>query len=225
MAKRTRGERAGLTRERVLSVALQLVDEKGLDALTMRKLAAALGVEAMTLYHYLPNKSALLDGLVETVLDSPTRPPQQELEWNEALRHYAQEFRATLLRHPGVLPLMLTRPASTPQTLGAFERGLGVLRDAGFSIDDAVHTINSLNIFIVGHALAEVGTTRTDEEDGPGSAAALAKMDLAEFPLVVEAANSPEALDDYARFQLGVDALLAGFALRAGVGGGERRTP
>ena len=96
MAKRTRGERAGLTRERVLSVALQLVDDEGLDALTMRKLAAALGVEAMTLYHYLPNKAALLDGLVESVLDEPTRPAERNLRAD----HLAGE------------EVLLTRPAT-----------------------------------------------------------------------------------------------------------------
>ena len=69
MGKRTQGERAGLSRELVLDAAVGLVDRHGLDGLSMRKLGATLGVEAMTLYHYFPNKAALIDGLVEWVVD------------------------------------------------------------------------------------------------------------------------------------------------------------
>jgi len=66
--KRTRADRAGLSREQVLDAALDLVDRDGVGALSMRRLGAELGVEAMTLYHYLPNKDALLDGIVERVM-------------------------------------------------------------------------------------------------------------------------------------------------------------
>src|SRR5580692_8959317 len=112
----------------------------------MRKLGAALGVEAMTLYHYVPNKAALLDGLVEWVLQhsAPASPLAGSLSWDRMLRRYAQALRTTLLGHPGVLPLFFTRPAVTPQTLQAVENGLRALTDVGFALPRALDMINTL---------------------------------------------------------------------------------
>jgi AcrR family transcriptional regulator len=212
VSSRSQGERAGLSRDLVLDAAVALVDADGLDALSMRKLGAALDVEAMTLYHYVPNKAALLDGLVEWVLGHTAAPALDALPWDEMLRRFAQALRATLLGHPGVLPLFFTRPAVTPQTLRAVERGLRVLTEAGFALGRALDMINALNIFVVGHAMAEVGTAGLDRRGDPGSAAALAQLDFSDLPLVVAAARQVQGVDDEARFHFGVDALLRGFA-------------
>jgi AcrR family transcriptional regulator len=213
MGSRSQGERAGLSRDLVLDAAVALVDSDGLDRLSMRKLGAALDVEAMTLYHYLPNKAALLDGLVEWVLEHAASAPATDgLPWDETLRRYAGTLRTTLLGHPGVLPLFFTRPAVTPQSLRAVERGLRVLSDAGFALSRALDMINALSIFVVGHAMAEVGTAELSRRGGPGSAAALAQLDVSDLPLVTEAARLSEGVDDEARFQFALDALLHGFA-------------
>ena len=99
MASRGQGERAGLSRGLVLDAAVALVDSDGLDGLSMRKLGTALGVEAMTVYHYVPNKAALLDGLVEWVMQhSATGPgPADGLSWDQVLRRFAETLRTTLL--------------------------------------------------------------------------------------------------------------------------------
>jgi AcrR family transcriptional regulator len=214
VASRGQGERAGLSRGLVLDAAVALVDSDGLEALSMRKLGAALGVEAMTLYHYLPNKAALLDGLVEWVLQHTATAPAltDGLSWDQILRGYAQTLRATLLGHPGVLPLFFTRPAVTPQTLKAVERGLRVLTDAGFALPRALDMINVLSIFVVGHAMAEAGTAELTRRGDPGSAAALAQLDASDLPLVTEAASLAQGADDETRFLFGLDALLCGFA-------------
>jgi AcrR family transcriptional regulator len=212
VGSRSQGERAGLSRDLVLDGAVALVDSDGLDALSMRKLGAALDVEAMTLYHYVPNKAALLDGLVEWVLEHTAAPAADELPWDEMLRRFAQALRATLLGHPGVLPLFFTRPAVTPQTLKAVERGLRILTEAGFALPRALNMINTLNVFVVGHAMAEVGTAELNRRGDPGSAAALAQLDLNDLPLVVAAARQVQGDDDETRFHFGVDALLCGFA-------------
>jgi AcrR family transcriptional regulator len=212
MGKRTQGERAGLSRELVLDAAVGLVDRHGLDGLSMRKLGATLGVEAMTLYHYFPNKAALLDGLVEWVVDhTATVADADGSAWDQTLRRFAETFRETLLAHPGVLSLFFTRPAVTPQTLAAVEWGLRVLTDAGFALHQAIDIINALNIFVIGHAMAEVGTADISRRGGPGSASALAMSDLPNLPLVVEAARHASS-DDHTRFQFGLEALLTGFA-------------
>ncbi|MFD0330871.1 TetR/AcrR family transcriptional regulator C-terminal domain-containing protein [Streptacidiphilus monticola] len=136
--RRGRGERAGLSRGRVLDAALQLVDRTGLKGLTMRALGEELQVEAMTLYHYVPNKDALLDGLVEQVFAAAapaldhTDTTQGAPDWRAALRGYATALRTGLLRHPAVLPLAASRPAATPAALDDVEASLRMLTAAGF---------------------------------------------------------------------------------------------
>ncbi|WP_338930668.1 TetR/AcrR family transcriptional regulator C-terminal domain-containing protein [Streptomyces netropsis] len=210
--KRTRGERAGLSRDSVLDAALELVDRDGLGALTMRGLGAELGVEAMTLYHYVPNKQALLGGLVERVFTGALPWAEDGCPWRASLRAYAETLRTTLLRHPGVLPLVAGRPAVTPGTLHAVERALRTLRAAGFPLGRALDVVNSLSVFVVGHAAAEAAVGPVNKTAGPGSTTDLARLDPAEFPLISEAVRSGEGVDDAARFRFALDALLSGFA-------------
>lgn len=209
--KRARGERAGLSRGRVLDAALALVDRDGLAALSMRRLGAELGVEAMTLYHYVPNKDALLDGLVERVFEQVAPLAADCGRWRAALEEYAGSLRQTLLRHPGVLPLATSRPAVPPQTLDAVEHGLRMLRDAGFPLGRALDVLNSLTVFAVAHTAAEAATARVNEQGAPGSAAYLAQLDTGRFPLLAEAGRGGHGADGAARFRHAVRALLAGF--------------
>ncbi|MGK5636788.1 TetR/AcrR family transcriptional regulator C-terminal domain-containing protein [Streptomyces sp. URMC 126] len=210
--RRARGERAGLTRERILDAAVELVDREGLKALTMRRLGAALGVEAMTLYHHVPNKDALLDGLVERVFAGAAPVDDAADGWRPWLRAYAGALRAALLRHPGVLPVAAARPAVTPAALDAVERGLRVLTSAGFPLGRALHALNSLTLLVVAHATAECALTTAD---GPGSAADLAARDPGRYPLTVETARTGAGTDDAERFAFAVEALIAGFGAAA----------
>jgi AcrR family transcriptional regulator len=196
--RRNRGERAGITRAQVLTTALALVDRDGLAALSMRRLADELGVEAMTLYHHVANKDALLDGLVERLLDDASAIPDSD--WPDALRTYAWALRAALLRHPAVLPLALSRPARTPAVLSVVERSLELLTRSGFTLGDALHLVNALTVFAVGHATAEVAVP----EGAP-------LPSFAGFPLLERAAEEGVGTSDEERFELAVDALLAGF--------------
>lgn len=209
MSARGRGERAGLTREQILTTALELADRDGLKALSMRRLAAALGVEAMTLYHYLPTKDALLDGLVETVFAQVTPFDADGSTWLLVMTEYADTLRRTLLEHPGVLSLVIARPAVTPATLTRVEQALALLTRAGFRLDRAVDLINCVSLFVAAHAQSEIATS--DAIDG--SSAALARLDPATFPLLVEAARRGSGVDDATRFRVGVRAILRGFEL------------
>jgi AcrR family transcriptional regulator len=200
----------------VLDAALVIADRDGLAGLTMRRLGAELGVEAMTLYHHLPNKDALLDGLVERVLELATQPERDERPWADGLRDYASTLRATLLRHPGVLPLVATRPAVTPGTLRTVERSLAVLCAAGFPLGTALDLVNALTVFVVGHVAAEVATAAVNERGKPGSTGHVAGLDPAEFPLLTRAARLGLGTDDATRFTTSVDALLAGFGTLLG---------
>ncbi|WP_327142043.1 TetR/AcrR family transcriptional regulator C-terminal domain-containing protein [Nocardia sp. NBC_01327] len=210
--KRTRAGRAGLSREQVLDAALTLADRDGVAALSMRKLGAELGVEAMTLYHYLPNKDALLDGLVERVLSDAAAFDTGDGPWTIALRDYARLLRAALLRHPGVLPLIATRPAVTPQTLRTAERGLEILCAAGFPVGSALSALNALTLFVIAHATAEVDIAPVNAAEAPGSADYIAELDPEQFPLLVRAAHTAEGTDDGARFDFAIEALITGYA-------------
>ncbi|MGI5125816.1 TetR/AcrR family transcriptional regulator C-terminal domain-containing protein [Pseudonocardia sp. CA-107938] len=198
--RRTRGERVGLTRARVIDAALAIVDRDGLAALSMRRLGTELGVEAMTVYHHVPGKEAVLDGLVERVLAGAGEIEGDE--WSGALRTYAVSLRAALLAHPGVLPLALSRPATTPEALALVERGLHLLTTSGFEIGRALDLLNALTVLVVGHTIAEAAIS-----DAPAA-------DYADLPLLRQAALMGVGTSDEARFRFAVDALLAGAAPR-----------
>ncbi|WP_431902277.1 TetR/AcrR family transcriptional regulator C-terminal domain-containing protein [Nonomuraea sp. bgisy101] len=123
-------------------------------------------------------------------------------------------MRATLLRHPAVLPLLQARPAVTPATLAAVERGLAALVSAGFPLGRAVDAVNALTVFVLGHTAAEAGMKAGERE--AGSAAWLAELDEQEYPLLVRAARTGEGADDEERFAFAVEALLTGFAVSSG---------
>src|SRR3954454_2882730 len=122
----------------------------------MRRRGARLGVEAMSLYHHVPNKDALLDGLVEVVLRDAAGDVAGD-DWRALLRGYAHRLRTTLLGHPAVLPLAVGRSARTPESLRVAERVLGTLCAAGFPLGSALDLFNALSVFVLGHAAAEVG--------------------------------------------------------------------
>ncbi|GAA1961321.1 TetR/AcrR family transcriptional regulator C-terminal domain-containing protein [Catenulispora subtropica] len=219
---RTRGpgQKAGLSRESVLDHALTLVDRVGLAALTMRGLGAELGVEAMTVYHYVPTKDALLDGILERAFTLATPDIDTTRPWQESLHDYAHGLYQGLLRHPGVLPLASSRPAATPDMLDRAEDYLRLLVDAGFALGRALHMVNALTVFVIGHATAAAavrtaaqGASQEPEADA-GSTAWVAGLDADRYPLLVEAARTGQGTDDDERFAFAVDSLITGFADR-----------
>jgi AcrR family transcriptional regulator len=166
------------------------VDEHGLAALSTRKLGAALGVEGMTLYHYVPTKAALLDGMVERVLDRAAGDLTAELSaglsadlaagltadraagltpaggppWPATVRAVATRFRDVLLAHPGLLGVVATRPVNSPGAFRILEAGLAVMTGQSVPLARAMDTLNSVMTFVVGHTLAEAGQTPGHED-------------------------------------------------------------
>jgi len=208
--KRGRGQSAGLTREMVLDAAMGLVDREGLTALTMRRLGTELGVEAMTIYHHVPNKEALLDGLVERLVVDASDAFSEETSWQDALRVFAHRWLAGLRAHPQVLPLVLTRPAITPQNLDLMEGVLARLHQAGFSLPRGLDVIYAVAGFVVGQAVI----FPIDHAAG-AQRVVLTATDLEGFPLLAEAARaeSPARVD---RFDYALDAMLVGFGEAGG---------
>ena len=208
---KTSGKRQPLSRERILRSALAIADREGLEALSMRRIGEALGVEAMSLYNHIPNKAAILDGIFETVL-AELPGMKRTASWQRALRDRGRALRAVLRAHPNVLPIFATRPAVTPASMAHVEMVLEVLGTVGLSADDALSTLQVLFAFVVGHTVASHAPRRADEDSQPAYDA----LSPDEFPRVREAARLLAAHDVEKEFELGLDLLLSGLELRVG---------
>ncbi|GAA3754189.1 TetR/AcrR family transcriptional regulator [Salinactinospora qingdaonensis] len=146
--------RSPLTRELVLHTALALADQHGVAALSMRKLAQQLGVEAMSLYHHVASKDDVLDGIVDLVFNEIELPPTTA-DWKAAMRDRAISTRHALRRHPWAAGLMESRSAPGPATLRHHDAVLAILRAGGFSVAMAAHAYSLLDSYIYGFALQE----------------------------------------------------------------------
>ncbi|MGE0788144.1 MAG: TetR/AcrR family transcriptional regulator C-terminal domain-containing protein [Sandaracinaceae bacterium] len=200
-------ERGSLSRERILGAALAIVDRDGLDAISMRRLGEVLGVEAMSLYHHVPNKAAILDGIFETVL-AELPPVDRSGRWEAITLRQARALRDVLRAHPNTLPLFATRPAVTMASLTHLEDALDVLRNAGFRVDDALSVLQVVLAFVVGHTISAYGPRAPDDASTPAYDA----LSPDEFPRVREVAAILASHDVDAELDLGLDALVRGLA-------------
>ena len=142
-----------LSRERILAAAIALVDRDGLDALNMRRLAGDLGVGTMSLYHYFPDKEALLSEIATVVMADLARPAD-DADWLDAAPVLAHSFRRIALAHPGIFPLLLGRktpPAVVNATLAV---GAG-LRQRGFDDETATLIFRVIVRFLIGWCMVE----------------------------------------------------------------------
>ncbi len=201
--------RAGIDRHKVLAAALQLADDEGLDALTMRKLGTVLGVEAPSLYKHVSGKPDILDGLTELVYGEVVVPGGDE-PWQERLEMYSQSFRAALLGHPNVAPVCAIRPVFSPSTLKIVEQALREFSGIGLPAHEALHALNALIAMVVGHVLTELATTPAFGGTDPEKLAEIrSALPANEFPYVANTlAQGP--IDRDAEFALGVKIYTAG---------------
>ena len=152
--KHTAARRETLSRDQVLRAAVALADQGGIGALSMRKLGQVLGVEAMSLYNHVANKSDLLDGMIDIVF-SEIGLPAGDSGWKQAMRQRAISAREVLARHRWAIGLMESRRSPGPATLRHHDAVLGCLRQAGFPVDLTAHAYSLLDSYIYGFALQE----------------------------------------------------------------------
>jgi AcrR family transcriptional regulator len=207
-----------ITRELVLTTALEIIDRDGADRLSMRRLAAALGRDPMILYRHAPNKAALLDGVAETVLAQLKVDPADP-DWVGQLRTVARDYRQLALDHPHVVPLLVTRPLATPLalrprgTLRPLEDVLTLLTRVGFSGPDALHIYRALFGFLHGHVLNELQELIDNpEETDDLLRLGLHRLPIGEFPLLRSLAPVLAAYDGATELERGLDILLTGLA-------------
>ena len=141
--------RIPLSRDRVLRAAIIVADQGGIESLTMRKLAEALGVEAMSLYYHVANKEALLDGVVEAIVGEIEEAlggfgVPHDVGWKTAMRRRILTAREVMLRHKWAADVIESRTTVSPTTMRYFDTLLGILRMGGFSYDLAHHAMHAL---------------------------------------------------------------------------------
>ena len=197
--------RQGLNRRRVIEAALELIDEVGLEDLTMRRLATRLGVEAPSLYKHVSGKTDILDGVTDLIYEEIAIEPAIE-GFRSRATAYGVAFRNALLRHPNAAPLVAMRPVTGSSTIELVEGTLNELTDLGVSAPDARRYLNIAVGFVVGHALAQVGSAQVPIED------VIERRRLAgleRFPNVAKTLAT-EPVDHEGEFTLGIELIVDG---------------
>ena len=207
--------REPLSPARIVDAAVQVADDRGLGGVSMRTVGAQLGVEAMSLYHHVANKQALLDGLSTWVFDQMGLPPVGE-PWRAAMSAHARSMRTVLVRHPWALTLMNSQREPALGELAQYDAVLGILRAAGFGTRLAAHAVSAIDAYVYGFALTERNLPVE-----PGADVTELARDIApppeQFPHLAELVEFMMAADGYVyadEFEYGLDVVLDGIELR-----------
>ncbi len=197
-----------LSKDRVLRAAVALADEGGIESLSMRKLGQELGVEAMSLYHYVLNKDDLLDSMADFIV-SEFDLPSSEADWKETLRQSAISAHKVLWNHPWACRLNVSRPTVGPAALRYIDSVMGSLRGANFAVQlthDALHAIFS---HIYGFTLQELGVASRIESLDPATTAILLRQMADKYPYLTEVGRG--AIHDHEiEFAFVLDLILDG---------------
>jgi TetR/AcrR family transcriptional regulator, tetracycline repressor protein len=194
-----------LDSDEIVEAAIAFIEENGLADLSMRRLAADLGVGTMTLYNHVPNKEALLNGVVQTILEEIETPGPDVKPWSERVRFILRSFRQVAHRHPSVVQLIPVNPPWTPPALRATEVGVAALKEAGFGDEDAAHAYRLLASYVVGYVSLELGGFFTMDETRVD-----ADFPFHDFPNLLAAAPYLVSWDAEAEFDLGINVILSG---------------
>ncbi|MFE7843705.1 TetR/AcrR family transcriptional regulator [Microbacterium sp. NPDC057407] len=202
---------AGLSAARVITEAVRLADLEGVDGLSMRRLAEALGAGAMSLYHYVSNKEELLDAMVDMVFQE-IELPASDADWRTAMRRRAVSAREVLARHRWAIGLLESRTSPGPANLRHHEAIAACLRNAGFTIAMATHANWLLDSYVYGFALQEASLPfdSADELTQLTAGVYLPQLPPDEFPYLSESAAAIAAggYDPAEEFAFGLDLIL-----------------
>ena len=221
MGRRTgaAASRAPVNRERALERAVAVADGEGLEAVTMRRLARELGVEAASLYHHVSGKDEIFDGLVDMV-SAEIELPSRTDGWRPTIRQRAHNTRAVLRRHPWAVALMASRTTPGPATLRLLDAGIGCFREGGFSVQAAAHAISAVDSYVHGFVLQEVYLPFGDESElAAMTGAIMDEFPKADFPHLFELTIEHVLQPGYNygnEFDVGLEVVLDGVDARLG---------
>lgn len=204
-----------LSRQRILKAAFAHADKNGLEALTMRGVAARLGVEAMSLYHHVPSKRAMLDGLVDLLVQVAALPTG-DITAEEWIRGAADGLRCLAQKHPRLVPLFTTRavPLNDARSALPFEAGLSAFSRAGYDLIEGFAALQVVAVSLL--AMAQLEATATLDEDAQQHSDQQTDVDhlpVADFPLLHQALATPAGLDEF--WSVLVEALVRGLPDRS----------
>ncbi|MEV4756355.1 TetR/AcrR family transcriptional regulator C-terminal domain-containing protein [Micromonospora sp. NPDC049559] len=204
-----------LTRDQVLARALDLLDEVGIEQLTMRRLASALGVQNGATYWHFASKQALLEAMAEAMLAGvadgldPVRP------WPERLAELARRLRRALLSRRDGARIFAGTFFPEPNALAYGEAAIGILRGAGLSARDATWAVDTLTYYVVGHTIEEQAAARLPDGGGPAVARLAGALDPGRHPNLLAALDHIPAPHPEEHFAYGLELLLAGLRAKA----------
>jgi AcrR family transcriptional regulator len=205
-----------LTERRIAEAALDLVDADGVDGLTMRKLAQRLGVSAMALYTYFPDREAVLEAVTQLLL-TEVEIPAEDLDWRETIRHLMRSIRRVGLRHPNAAPLINRFPPRTVDALAFVEVAFRAFRRAGFDDRSTVRCYRALAVYSMGTFDVELSHYFAQH---PAAQVVGGSLDTPTavrlLPHVASIAPLLADQDDEEAFEYGLELLLDGFAQATG---------
>lgn len=209
--------RPALTQDRIIDGAVRVADRGGLALVTMRNVGKELGVEAMSLYHHLASKDALLDGLANWVF-TQIDLPDPSAPWRPAMTERAASARLALSRHPWALGLIESRRAPGPALLHHHDTVLACLRHNGFSVTLAAHAFSAIDAYVYGFVLTEQNLPFDADESAEAFVGEIHEMlPAGTYPHLVELINEQVVGRDYAygaEFPFGLDLILDGLERR-----------
>ncbi|WP_236966737.1 TetR/AcrR family transcriptional regulator [Marisediminicola antarctica] len=205
-----------LSRQRIVDAAAAVADRTGLASVSMRSVGAELRVEAMSLYHHVSNKEALLDALAEWAFVQIDLPEIGD-PWRDAMVQRAESARTVLRAHPWALGMLESRPVPGPALLRHHDRVLGCLMTEGFSAALATHAFSTIDAFVYGFALTEAGLPFTPGEGAEAAFASQVAPPPEDYPYLARSLAELLHGGDYAfedEFRNGLELILDGLAQR-----------
>lgn len=205
------GPRISLTRELVLRAALTILDESGVEALSMRLLGTRLGVEAMSLYNHVANKDDILDGVLDLVVEE-IAIPGPGADWRPAMKERAVSAWQAFKRHPWASALMDSRLSSHPARLRYFDTILGTLEGAGFSLAQAARAFSLLDSYVYGFCRQGLNMASSGEKEAEKRAQAFRENIPEAYPHLARMAEEAmkTGYDEGADFDFGLGLILDG---------------
>ena len=216
--------REKLSRTRIVEAALGVMDAEGLEAVSMRRIAREVGVEAMSLYHHVADKDDLLDGVCARVMTDFRIPERDDRPWSERARHGAHEWRRVLKAHPNVISLFAERskPMTDVSALRPMEYALSLIMESGADEREAVQVFNVMGGYIMGFVMMETGqmfTAGALDSQNPDPVASLPNFPTAQLPCIAAAMPHLATCDPDDQFEFGLDLLLGGLQARFSAAG------
>lgn len=195
-----------LTRDRILQCALEVADRDGLEAASLRRVATELGVHVTSLYHHVPTKEALLDGIVEELLGRADLP-LGDLPWQDWVRRFVDEVAGLARSHAGAFAVLMRRPVQGPRSTATFEAGLAAFHRAGLDAAGAYAAVKSVSLAVLGCCMEQAYAASGAEE----LMTDLSGLSASEFPLVHAATAASDGVDLVGTLR---EVLVAGLAAR-----------